>query len=95
MHYVKNMLATGSVAALLAIGGMTAIPTPASAEVACNGAGECWQVNRHYEYPKELGIHIYGDDWRRSHEHDTHYRWMKERNEHGYYANGEWHVLGR
>ena len=96
MPRLKNVLATGSLTALFVAGGMLAATQVASAEIACNSAGECWTVNHHYEYPAEVGIHIYGNDWRRAHEHDTHFRWMKDRDDdRGYYSHGEWHALGR
>ena len=96
MVRLKHLLATGSLVALFVTGGMLATTQVASAEIACNSAGECWHVKRHYEYPPTLGIHIYGDEWRRSHEHDRHYHWMRNRDDdRGYYSNGEWHSLGR
>ena len=96
MHRMKTWLGTGAVAAVLAVG-VVAIPTTASADVACNSGGECWHVQRHYtEYPTGIGIHFYGDDWRRAHEHDTHFHWMKDRDDdRGYYERGEWHVFAK
>ncbi len=97
MHTLKNWLGTTSVAALLAVAGMAATTAVASAEVACNSYGECWNVTHRYTtYPTELGIQFYGDDWRRAHEHDTHYHWMKDRDDdRGYYSRGEWHAFGK
>jgi hypothetical protein len=94
---LKTWLGTGAVAAVLAAGGLVAIPSTASADVACNSYGECWHVQRHYtEYPSGIGIQFYGDDWRRAHERDTHYHWMKDRDDdRGYYSHGEWHVFSK
>ncbi len=97
MHRLQKLLATGSLAALLAAGGMVATTSVASADVACNSYGECWHVQRHYtQYPTELGIQFYGDDWRRAHEHDKHFHWMRDRDDdRGYYSRGEWHVFAK
>lgn len=32
------------------------VATSASAEIVCNREGECWHVNRHYEYRPEFGL---------------------------------------
>jgi hypothetical protein len=65
----------------------------ASADVVCNSNGECWQTKERYAvtvYPHEL----YDNDWRKSHETDPKYKWMKVRDDdHGYYSQGEWHAF--
>ena len=39
---------------------------------------------------------FYGDDWRRSHERDKRFHWMRDRDDdRGYYSHGEWHALER
>ena len=56
----------------------------ASADVACNSNGECWHTSQKYAvtvYPPELGVQFYGDDWRKSHETDANYKWMKDRDD--------------
>jgi hypothetical protein len=71
MHRLKTLLGTGALAAILAAGGIVATTPTASAEVACNSYGEFWHVGHRYNtYPCELGIRFFGDDWRKSHEHD-------------------------
>ena len=90
-------LRTGALAAILAVGTMAATATIASADVACNGYGECWQTRERYDvkiYPPELGIQFYDNDWRKSHENDSKYKWMNDRDDdHGYYSHGEWHAI--
>ena len=97
MHGLKKSLRTGALAAILAAGTMAATATIASADVACNAYGECWQTRERYAvtiYPPDVGIQFYGDDWRKSHESDAKYKWMKDRDDdHGYYSHGEWHAF--
>ena len=51
---------------------------------------------RYSGYPANLGIQFYSDDWRKSHERDSHYRWMRDRDDdRGYYSRGEWHAFSR
>lgn len=97
MYRLKTWLGTGAVAAVLAVGGVVAIPSTASADVACNSGGECWHVQQRYsDYPPGLHVQFYGDNWRREHEHDTHYHWMKDRDpDRGYYEHGEWHTFSK
>ena len=81
----------------LAAGTITATATIASADVVCNSYGECWQTRERYTvtvYPTELGVQFYANDWRKSHETDTTYKWMKDRDDDcGYYSHGEWHAF--
>jgi hypothetical protein len=97
MHGLKKSLRTGAFAVALAAGAMVAATTIASADVACNGYGECWHTGQRFGvtvYPPELGIQFYGDDWRESHRNDAKYKWMKDPDdEHGYYSHGEWHAF--
>jgi hypothetical protein len=86
----------GALAAILAAGTIAVTATIASADVACNSYGECWTTKQRYEvkiYPPELGIQFYDNDWRKSHEKDEHYHWMKDRDgdDRGYYVHEEWH----
>ena len=93
MHRPKFSLKTAVFSAILAVGGLAVASPMASADVACNSAGECWHVREHYkQYPPNIGIQFYGNDWAREHERDTHYRWMRDRDpDTGYYSRGEWH----
>jgi hypothetical protein len=90
-------LRTVALAAILAAGTIAVTATIASADVACNSYGECWQTRERYQvtiYPPELGIQFYDNDWRKAHEHDEHFHWMKDRDDddRGYYSHGEWHA---
>ena len=95
MHHLKKSLRTSALAAVLGVAAAVAATGAASADVACNGYGECWHTKERYAvtvYPPELGIQFYGDDWRDAHRKDTHYHWMKDRDDdHGYYSHGRWH----
>jgi hypothetical protein len=97
MNSLKKSLRTGSLAVILAAGSMAAMISIASADVVCNSYGECWQTKERYAvtvYPTELGVQFYANDWRKSHENDAKYKWMKDRDDdHGYYSHGEWHAF--
>jgi hypothetical protein len=95
MQNFKKTLSAGVFAAALGAGALFA-SAPAFADVACNSAGECWHTSHRYsEYPPNLGVQFYGDDWRDSHRGDTHYRWMQDQDpDRGYYSGGEWHRFG-
>lgn len=61
--------------------------TAASAEIVCNGEGECWHVREHVEYKPEFGIRVYPDNWKwRDGEH---YKW-REHAGRGYWHKGVW-----
>jgi hypothetical protein len=60
----------------------------ASADVACNRAGECWRVQDRFDYPAGVGITFHTDDWARGHRHG--YHWRADRADRGYYRNGVW-----
>ncbi|HZL58880.1 MAG TPA: hypothetical protein VFC38_04200 [Stellaceae bacterium] len=96
MSNLKNLLGTGALAAVLAAGVMAATTTVASADVACNSYGECWQTTTRYTtYPPALGVQFYGDDWAVTHRTDTHYQWRdSQKDDHGYYDHGDWHPFG-
>jgi hypothetical protein len=95
MYGLKKSLKTSALAAVLVAGAMVSTVGVASADVVCNSYGECWQTKERYAvtiYPKELGVQVYDNDWRKSHETDTKYKWMKNPDDdHGYYSHGEWH----
>ena len=93
---MKKSLVAGVFAVALT-GAAFATISSASADIACNSAGECWTTSQRYtQYPPNLGIQFYGNDWRKSHEHDTHYRWMRDHDpDRGYYSEGEWHDFPR
>ena len=98
MRDLRTSLRMGALAAVLAGGAMALTAGVASADVACNSYGECWHVHQRPAislYPPSLGIHFYSDDWRRAHEHDTHYHWMHDHDSGGYYSHGEWHAFSK
>ena len=86
MNALKMSLALAFVA-----GSMLALSTGARADVACNGAGDCW-TTQHYTYPQGVHVQVYPDTWRQQHENDTHYRWLEHHQDRGYYTEKrEWH----
>jgi hypothetical protein len=99
MRGSTKSLRTAALAAILAACTIAVTATIASADVACNSYGECWKTRERYDvkiYPPEVGIQFYGDDWRKSHETDAKYKWMKDRDDdHGYYSHGEWHAFAK
>jgi hypothetical protein len=83
--FLKSALAKGAIVAVLA---SSAIATAASADVACNRAGECWHVQDRFDYPEGVGITFHTDDWARGHHHG--YHWRADHADRGYYRNGVW-----
>lgn len=63
--------------------------TAASAKVVCNEDGDCWRVKTFREYPPDVKLRVYDDDWKWS-EGDAHrYRWREhDHDRHGYYRHG-------
>ena len=55
-YVVSGLIAAVGVLALTASG--------ASAAVVCNDEGDCWKVKDKYEYPPEVRLHVYDDDWK-------------------------------
>jgi len=82
---LKSLAARTAIAGLMAVGAFTAT---ASADVACNQAGECWHVHDRLIYPAGVGITFHDDAWARAHRHG--YHWRADRFDHGYYRNGVW-----
>jgi hypothetical protein len=98
MRGLRTSLRTGALALVLAGGALALTAGIASADVACNSYGECWHVKERPAvtlYPPQIGIQFYGDDWRKAHERDEHYHWMKDRDDRGYYSHGEWHAFSK
>ncbi len=95
MNSLKILFKTSALAVVLAAGATAATISVASADTACNSEGDCWHVSQRYStYPKALGIKFYSDDWRTSHQADTHYHWRDDpKDDHGYYDRGEWHAF--
>lgn len=77
----KSLMAAASMLALTA--------TTASAEIVCNGEGDCWHVRERHAYRPEFGVKVYPDDWRWSESEGKRYRW-REHEGRGYWRNGIW-----
>ena len=73
-------------AVLVAASALALSAATASAEIACNGEGECWHVKRHDFHP-DLKLTIHPDNWKWA-EHEK-YKW-REHEGHGYWRNGAW-----
>lgn len=75
----------GSVAALALTAGT------ASAKIVCNDDGDCWHVKTYREYPPDVKLRVYEDDWKWSHGESSRYRWREPGHErHGYWRSGVW-----
>jgi len=75
----------------VALLGMAIIMTSsAHAAVVCNEAGDCWRVKEKHDYPPEVGLRIYGDDWAWDEAEADRYRWRDPGAGRGYYRDGVW-----
>lgn len=91
MTSLKKILPMAALAAAVGAAGLaTTVPTPAKAEVVCNGHGDCWRVRRHYDYQPTFGLTVYDDNWYRAHRHDHAYHWRAARGGRGYWRDGAW-----
>ena len=88
MTFLKPTLLKGALLSVIAGGALAAAATTASADVACNNAGECWRISHRYDYPAHAGIYFHSDDWGYRHHGD--WRWRHDRFDRGYYRNGVW-----
>ena len=86
MRGFKNLLKTGALGAVVAIGALAAT-TSASAYIACNRFHQCWHVRTQYAYPAALGINVYPNTWRWN---GSGYRWVRDRNDRGYWTRQGW-----
>ena len=84
---MRKTLATVAFATLLTAGTVAFTATTASADVVCNGEGDCWHTQDHYTYPPQAIITVHPDDWKwkdnekfRFHEHEGR----------GYWRGGVW-----
>ena len=84
---MKNILATGTVAALLGVSGVAVTTTSASAAIVCNQENECWHVRDKYEYKPEFGVTVHENNWKWG--AGDKYRW-REHTGRGYWRNGVW-----
>lgn len=88
---MNKLARTTVLTAMLGAGAVIGMTTTASAEVVCNRHNECWRVSKHYDsYPPALGVHFYDDKWYEHHRHEKRYTWREDRDDGGYYDNGNW-----
>lgn len=84
---IKNTLLT----AMLGVGAAAAMTSTASAEVVCNRHNECWRVKTHYDhYPRAMGVRFHDDAWYDRHHNERRYIWRADRDDGGYWNNGNW-----
>ena len=72
--------------AALAVLGMVALTTSSTAAVVCNDEGDCWRTADRLDYPPNVGISIYDDDYDIGPKH----RWREAGKGRGYYRGGVW-----
>lgn len=71
---------------LAAVTGLAFSAATASAEIVCNGEGDCWHAKRH-DFSPDLKLTVHPDNWKwGSHEK---YKW-REHEGHGYWRGGNW-----
>jgi hypothetical protein len=61
----------------------------ASADIACNRAGDCWHVRETHHFRPEHGITVHPDNWRWAEHERERYRW-REHEGRGYWRDGVW-----
>jgi hypothetical protein len=84
---MKKLMLQGAVAALAGAAALALTATSASAYIACNGDGDCWHVQDHYNYDPGFGVTVHDDNWKWR---DTdHFRWHEHEGR-GYWRNGLW-----
>jgi hypothetical protein len=74
-------------ATIIGAGALAATAGTASAEIVCNGAGDCWHVREHYDYQPAFGLSVHPDNWRWGDR--DHYRWHEHEGR-GYWKGGVW-----
>ena len=50
--------------ALVGASALALTATTASAEIVCNGQGECWHAREHAVYKPEFGVRVHPNDWK-------------------------------
>ena len=88
MNAISKTLLIAAGALTVSAGALTFSPDRASAAVVCNSDGDCWRVRGKPRYGPDLGLRIYGDDWRWG--RGDKYRWRDHGRGHGYYRDGAW-----
>ena len=72
---MKKLMLQVAAAAILAAGTMAVTSSAASADVVCNGAGECWHTHDHYKYDPGFGVVVHPDNWKWG--DADHYKWRE------------------
>jgi hypothetical protein len=67
--------------------GLFALSSNASAAIVCNGDGDCWRTAETYDYPPEVNLNVYDDDWAID---ENKYKLREARPGRGYYRGGVW-----
>ncbi len=86
-NLTKGLMITAG-AITMSISALAVSSTPSSAAVVCNRDGDCWRVRGRPAYGPDLGLRIYGDNWRWR--RGENYRWRNHGRGHGYYRGGAW-----
>jgi hypothetical protein len=71
------------------LGAVALTSTSASAAIVCNEEGDCWRVKDRYEYPPEVRLRVYEDDWAWPEAEKHKYKWREGRGR-GYWRKGVW-----
>ena len=86
---MKKLILRSALATIIGAGAFAAMTSTASAEIVCNGAGDCWHVHEHYDYQPSFGVTVHPDNWRWEDRDHDHYRWH-EHDGRGYWKSGVW-----
>jgi len=73
----------------IAVSGMTALSSPASAFIICNHEGDCWHSDRRESAPGQT-FDYHPDEWYFHEEWVTKHRFREYREGRGYWHNGVW-----
>ena len=84
----KKSLIHGAIGALIALGGIAATASSASAYVVCNRDGDCWHTDTRYHYPG-VGYVYHPDEWYFHHTFDRDH-WRDYHPGRGYWRGGVW-----
>ncbi|MBY0561898.1 hypothetical protein [Hyphomicrobium sp.] len=76
-------------AALLGASMLAFTATTASADIVCNGDGDCWHVKERHKYSPDLHLQVHPDGWKWRESDAAHHRW-REHEGHGYWRSGVW-----
>lgn len=84
----KNLILS-AFGALLAIGGLAATTSSASAYIVCNREGDCWHTDTRYRYPG-VGYRYHPDEWYFHRTWNARNRWRDYHEGRGYWRGGVW-----